>query len=198
MYFLPEQVAEYYRRRAGASRILQLDLFVVDEANAIQWLKRELLAKPQTMPEIHPNFMQQIAGWEKHKEPLELSDLLRQNFLCYDGLGEVPSQVHSYLSSNYKELRNLSKTDAGLREKATGRWYVPDPNKAGDLGSFGKRVCSRNSRSTGHQAAQLEGLPYRGGPRRFQVRLRSARTTRPSSRWRRKCRRACSRKTRSC
>ncbi len=133
MYFLPEQVAEYDRRRAGASRILQLDLFVVDEASAIQWLKRELLAKPQTMPEIHPNFMQQIAGWEKHEEPLELSDLLRQNFLCYDGLGEVPSQVHSYLSSIYKELRNLSKTDAGLREKATGRWYVPDPNKAGDL-----------------------------------------------------------------
>jgi hypothetical protein len=64
---------------------------------------------------------------------LSLELLLNQNFLCYDGAGPVPEQIHAYLSSNWKELRNLSKDDPGLRGKARDRWYVPDPNKAGDL-----------------------------------------------------------------
>jgi hypothetical protein len=64
---------------------------------------------------------------------LELAELLEQSFLRYEGIGDVPSQIHSYLSSNYKELRNLAKDDPALQEKARGRWYIPDPNKATDL-----------------------------------------------------------------
>ena len=59
--------------------------------------------------------------------------MLEQNFLCFDGAGEVPSQIHSYLSSNHKDLRNLDKNDPVLVAKAKDRWYVPDPNKAQDL-----------------------------------------------------------------
>ena len=44
-----------------------------------------------------------------------------------------PSQIHAYLSTNWKELRNLPKDDPTLVAKARDRWYVPDPNKAGDL-----------------------------------------------------------------
>ncbi|NIV28764.1 MAG: hypothetical protein GWN58_04385, partial [Anaerolineae bacterium] len=80
------------------------------------------------------------AGWQKHEQPLELSVLLEQNFLRYDGKGEVPAQIHSYLSTNFKELRNLSKDDARLRAKAKDRWYVPDPNKAGDLEKLRERA----------------------------------------------------------
>src|SRR5690606_17248539 len=40
MYFLPEQVAEYDRKRMSAKEVLQLTLFVTDEASAIQWLKQ--------------------------------------------------------------------------------------------------------------------------------------------------------------
>ena len=57
--------------------------------------------------------------------------MLEQNFLRYDGKGEVPSQIHSYLSSNFKELRNRPKDDPTLKAKSKDRWYVPDPNKAG-------------------------------------------------------------------
>ena len=57
----------------------------------------------------------------------------RQNFLCHDGAGEVPSQIHSYLASNFKELRGPEKNDPPLQAKAKGRWYVPDPRKAADL-----------------------------------------------------------------
>jgi DNA modification methylase/predicted RNA-binding Zn-ribbon protein involved in translation (DUF1610 family) len=133
MYFLPEQVVEYDKKRMTVREVLQLQLFVTDESSAIQWLKQQLLKKPQTFQELHPQFLKEIGGWQKHEKPLELSELLEQNFLRYDGKGEVPSQIHSYLSTNFKELRNLPKDDERLRAKAKDRWYVPDPNKAGDL-----------------------------------------------------------------
>jgi hypothetical protein len=140
MYFLPEQVAEYDRKRMTVKEVLQLDLFVTDEASAIQWLKQQLLHKPQTFQDLHPQFLKEIGGWEKHEKPLELSALLEENFLRYDGTGEVPSQVHSYLSSNFKDLRNKPKEDPALKAKAKDRWYVPDPNKAGDLEKLRERA----------------------------------------------------------
>ena len=120
--------------------VLQLQLYVSDEASAIQWLKQQLTKKPQTFQDIHPQFLKEIGGWQKHEKILELSLLLEQNFLRYDGMGQVPSQVHSYLSSNFKELRNRTKDDPSLRVKAKNRWYVPDPNKAGDLEQLRERA----------------------------------------------------------
>jgi hypothetical protein len=63
----------------------------------------------------------------------ELSGLLEDNFIQYDGTGDVPSQIHSYLSTNHKDLRSLDKGATRLTAKAKDRWYVPDPNKAQDL-----------------------------------------------------------------
>ena len=82
-------------------------------------------------------------GWNKYEILLELSELLDENFLNYDGRGDVPSQIHSYLSSNYKDLRNLPKDDPALRAKAKDRWYVPDPNKAADLEKLRERTLLR-------------------------------------------------------
>jgi hypothetical protein len=140
MYFLSEQVAEYDKKRMTVKEMLQLSLIVTDEATAIQWLKQQLTRKPQTSQDLNPQFMREIAGWEKHEKLLELSDLLAQNFLAYDGRDEVPSQIHSYLSSNYKDLRNLAKDDPALQAEAKERWYVPDPNKAGDLEKLRERA----------------------------------------------------------
>ena len=133
MYFLPEQAAEYDKKRMTVKEVLQIELFVSDEASAIQWLKQLLTRKPQTFQEIHPQFLREIGGWRKHEKLPELSEMLEQNFLRYDGAGEVPSQIHSYLSTNFKELRNRPKDDWALKAKAKNRWYVPDPNKTGDL-----------------------------------------------------------------
>ncbi len=143
MYFLPEQVAEYDKKRMKVKEVLQLEIAVCDEASAIEWLKQQLTRKPQTFQELHPQFLKEIGGWQKHEKPLELSELLEQNFLRYDGKGEVPSQIHSYLSSNFKELRKLPKDDERLRAKAKDRWYVPDPNKAGDLEKLRERALLR-------------------------------------------------------
>jgi hypothetical protein len=140
MYFLPEQVAEYDKKRMTVKEILQLELFVNDEASAIQWLKQQLTIKPQTFQELHPQFMKEIGGWQKHEKPLELMVLLEQTFIRYDGNGDVPSQIHSYLSTNFKEFRNKPKSDLNLRSKAKDKWYVPDPNKAGDLEKLRERT----------------------------------------------------------
>ena len=133
MVFLPEQAAEYDKRRMTVKEVLQLKLFVSDEASAIQWLRQQLTKKPQTFQDIHPQFLKEIGGWQKHEKLPELSGMLEQNFLRYDGKGEVPSPIHSYLSSNFKELRNRHKDAPALKAKAKDRWYAPDPNKAGDL-----------------------------------------------------------------
>jgi hypothetical protein len=133
MYFLPNQAAEYDKKRMSAVGIIQSQLFVIDEATAIQWLKQQLVNKPQTFQDIHPQFLKEIGGWHKSESPLELSIILEQNFICYDGTSPVPEQIHAYLSTNWKEMRNLSKDDPVLMAKARERWYVPDPNKAGDL-----------------------------------------------------------------
>lgn len=133
MYFLPEQVAEYDKKKLISGELMQASIFVKDEASAIDWLRQLLKNKPQISADINPQYMQQLSGFSKHEVTLDLRELLSQNFLCYDGQDEVPDQIHSYLSSNWKELRNLAKNDPALITKAKDRWYVPDPNKAGDL-----------------------------------------------------------------
>ncbi len=133
MYFLPDQVAEYDRKKMTSGAPQQLSMFVSDEASAIQWLRQLIKEKPQTFSDINPQFMQQLGGWSKNEAQLDLRELLNQNFLCYDSKGSVPEQIHAYLSTNWKELRNLPKDDPTLVAKARDRWYVPDPNKADDL-----------------------------------------------------------------
>jgi 16S rRNA G966 N2-methylase RsmD len=129
MYFLPDQVAEYDRKRTSVGELRQLSLFVTDEASAIQWVRQQLHDKPQSFQDLTPQYMREIQGWAKHEKTVELKTILEQNFLHYDGRGPVPSQIHRYLSTNYKDLRNLEKDDPRLVEKARDRWYVPDPSK---------------------------------------------------------------------
>lgn len=138
MVFLPEQVTEYDKKRMQIALAPQIELFIADERSAIDWLSDFLKKKPSTYQEIHPEFIRQLgAGWKKHEAKPELSQLLESNFLCYDPQAtdgyEVPSQIHSYLSTNWQELRNLEKSDPRLKAKAADRWYVPDPSKARDL-----------------------------------------------------------------
>ncbi|CAK0772118.1 DNA methylase N-4/N-6 domain-containing protein [uncultured Gammaproteobacteria bacterium] len=133
MYFLADQLPEYDRKKILSGAPPQFSLFVSDEATAIQWLRQIIREKPQTFSDINPQFMQQLGGYSKNEAQLDLRELLNQNFLCYGGKEPVPEQIHAYLSTNWKELRNLPKDDPTLVTKARDRWYVPDPNKAGDL-----------------------------------------------------------------
>jgi len=134
MFFLSDQAAIYDKKRMTVDNIQQLSLFVLDEATAIQWLRQTLKEKPQSYQDLHPRFIKETQRtWKKNEVGIELSTMLEQNFLLYGGKHSVPDQIHSYLSTNWKEMRNREKDDPILIAKAKNRWYVPDPNKAGDL-----------------------------------------------------------------
>ena len=143
MFFLPEQIAEYDRKRLAAQDVVQLELFVRNEETAIRWLKQELGKKPETFQEIHPRFIRELGGWMKHERMIELSDLLEQNFLCCDGRADVPDRVRAWLSGARGDLRNLESGDPALRRAAKDRWYVPDPHKAADLEILRTRALLR-------------------------------------------------------
>ena len=141
MWFLPEQVVEYDRKRLANPSIIQPDMFVMDEATAIQWLRQKLTNKPMTFQEIHPMFMKEIGGWQKREKALELMELLEQNFIRYDGNGAIPAQIVSWLkcSEKHRELikqsgnGDLETADMSLIGAARDRWYVPNPNRQVDL-----------------------------------------------------------------
>lgn len=162
MYFLPEQVAEYDKKRMTVKEVLQLSLFVTDESSAIQWLKQQLTKKPQTFQELQPQFMRETqGGWLKHEKTLELSELLEQNFLRYNGKGPIPVQILSWLKQS-EEMRKIIQGElaSGCAREENGalhfstlnpqspsliirskdRWYVPDPNKASDLEKLRERA----------------------------------------------------------
>lgn len=136
LYYLPEQAAEYDKIKAKGligDEDTTGSLFVHDESSAIAWIREQLKKKPMTTGDMTPLFFSEQNSWDKNEKRLELSDLLEENFLRYDGTGNVPSPIHSYLSTNFKDLRNLNKDDPRLQDKAKGRWYIPDPNKQSDL-----------------------------------------------------------------
>ncbi|MDO6571406.1 DNA methyltransferase [Gilvimarinus sp. 2_MG-2023] len=139
MIFLPDQVAEYDKARLRGRQLKQLSIFVDDEASAIEWLRQLLNEKPQPYQDVHPKFINELSGWKKSEEQLELSKLLEQNFIKYDGESPLPPQIHSYLSTNFKEMRNLSKDDPLLIKKAKDRWYVPNLDREEDLQKLRER-----------------------------------------------------------
>jgi len=159
MCFLSDQAAEYDKKRMTVKEVLQLQLFVSDEASAIQWLKQLLTRKPHTFQDINPLFMKELGGWLKYEKPLELSELLEENFLHYDGNGVIPAPIVSWMkqSANLRKLiqkeissgrsteenGQLRTQNQELITRAKARWYVPDPNKAGDLEKLRERTLLR-------------------------------------------------------
>ena len=82
MFFLPEHVAEYDRRRLDVEAVEQLELFVTDERSAIQWVRRQLDQKPMSFQELQPLYMKEAQlTWEKHEQPVELRGILEENFI---------------------------------------------------------------------------------------------------------------------
>ena len=143
MIFLPEQVAEYDKKKIVSGQVSQLSIFVDDESSAIEWLRQELKVKPKTYSDIHPLFLNELSGWKKNELQLELMTLLEQNFIKYVGNENVPNQIHTYLSTNFKDMRGLAKDDPTLVAKAKDRWYVPDPSKASDIEKLRLRALLR-------------------------------------------------------
>jgi hypothetical protein len=153
MHFLPDQAADYDRRRMTVSGVRQLELFVSDESSAIQWLRQELANKPYTFQELTPKFMQDAQrAWAKHEQPLELRALLEESFLAYSGTGPIPEPLWGWMQKS-SSLRPLLKdqtpetASARLRDEVKDRWYVPDPSRAADLEKIRERALLKDFES---------------------------------------------------
>ena len=80
MFFTPVQAAEYQEKKKAAPEFIPMGLIVSDEANGIEWLKREL-QKPQTYQEIQPNWLQAVGAVRKNDIIPDLRQLLDENFI---------------------------------------------------------------------------------------------------------------------
>lgn len=146
MYFLPDQVIAYDQKRLEADLdVEQLQFFVTDEESAMKWLRYKLSNHPQTFQEIHPQFIRDMAGWAKNEKPLELTEILEQNFLRYEGQGSIPPQIWSWMRRDPDLRRQMAgrsadNPPASLQLEAKHRWYVPDPNRAADLERLRERA----------------------------------------------------------
>jgi 16S rRNA G966 N2-methylase RsmD len=105
MFFLPEQIAEYDRKRMAVEEVEQLTLFVSDERSAIQWVRQALAGKPMTYQTLQPIYMREAQRvWEKHEQPIELKAILDQN--CVEdstGVWHVPDPKNE---SHLEQMRS--------------------------------------------------------------------------------------------
>jgi len=178
MYFLPDQAAEYDKIRMKMEGLGQLTIFVEDERSAVDWLRNYLKNKPSKYQDIQPDFFEQLnQSWKKWETKPELRSLLDQYFLCYHAEGNVPSQIHSHLSTNFKELRNLPADHAMLKANARDRWYVPDPKNQVQVEQLlEKRLLEEfwSYLPPGYEAAARRkgaGAPVLPGMDQFKVKL---------------------------
>jgi hypothetical protein len=107
MYFLPEQVGEFDRKRLLVAEMEQLDLFVSDEKSAIQWVRARLAVKPMKYQQLQPLYMQEAQRvWGQFEQPLELQAILSQNFIEEsDGAWRVPDPKKE---ADLEALRNIA------------------------------------------------------------------------------------------
>ena len=81
MFFTATQVAEYEEKRRSAVDFIPMGLIVSDEANGIEWIRKELEQSWQTYSDLQPKWMQALNGARKGDIIPELRDLLNENFI---------------------------------------------------------------------------------------------------------------------
>jgi DNA modification methylase len=82
MYFLSSQVEQYERARLTVKELLQTELFITNEASAVQWLRQQLKTKPRSYADIQPPFLTELQDGVSDWEALpDLKELLEESFL---------------------------------------------------------------------------------------------------------------------
>jgi len=126
MYFLPDQVAEYDRAVLDSGKPTQLSLFVSDEKTAITWLRQQLDpasgGEPKTQGDLTNDF-NRVMNRAKHEQPLELIELLKQNFL-QDAEGKWYVPDHNKASDLEKVRQRALLKEFKEYNESTGRLRV--------------------------------------------------------------------------
>lgn len=82
MYFRPDQVETYERKKLTFRALADAELFVTDEKSAVAWLRQQLKRKPQAMAELQPEYLKEVATAGERPDQLpDLRELLEQNFI---------------------------------------------------------------------------------------------------------------------
>ncbi|MCC2309164.1 DNA methyltransferase [Cellulomonas chengniuliangii] len=92
MYFRPDQVETYERKKMTFKELASVQLFVTDETSAVSWLRQQLKRKPQKHSQIQPDYLREISTSGDRPDQLpDLRELLEQNFVQdSDGAWAVP------------------------------------------------------------------------------------------------------------
>ena len=80
MFFTASQALEYESKRAISSNFVPMALFISNEAEGIEWLKRELDI-PQTYQEMQPKWMKDMITPKKGDRLPGLDEILEENFI---------------------------------------------------------------------------------------------------------------------
>ncbi|MFO0649929.1 MAG: hypothetical protein U0326_27160 [Polyangiales bacterium] len=148
MYFLPEQVPDYHKFRAKGGEVKQLPLMPLDEASTIEWLRAQLVNKPQRTSDLTPLYHSNNTGWRKHEHAVELASVLQENFLQYEGKGPIPEAIWAWMGKSatlrerMKDAERERPTSA-LIEHARGLWYVADPTREADIAEVRRQKLLR-------------------------------------------------------
>jgi hypothetical protein len=115
---------------------MQLTFYVNDEKSAIQWLKQQLdpalRGEPKTQGELTNDF-NRVMNRAKHEQPLELIEILKQNFLQNkDGKWYVP---------DHNKAADLEK----IRQRALLREFKDNTEGSGRCASFAVKRCGPGS-----------------------------------------------------
>ena len=81
MFFTNEQVQEYDKKKEENPEFIQLSILVSSEQDGVLWLRNLLNEKPLKHQDIHPLWMQALAGLRKGDVIPELLEMLEDNFL---------------------------------------------------------------------------------------------------------------------
>ena len=133
MYFLPEQAAEYDSRFLEAREVGQLPLIVTDRVSARQWVRLRLEECPRTEGELQPLFMREAQrAWGKNEEPVELRDILYEDFIQDDqGRWGVPDPHQEQHLAQLRERRLQRVFEGYLKEKGRLRVFRKEALLAG-------------------------------------------------------------------
>ena len=84
MFFTNEQVQEYDKKKAENPEFIQLSILISSEQDGVLWLKNLLSDKSLAYQDIHPLWIQALAGARKGDVIPELAAILDDNFLKDD------------------------------------------------------------------------------------------------------------------
>ncbi len=127
MFFTAEQVHIYDKKKAENPDFVQLSILVSSEQDGVHWLKNLLSDKKQTYQEIHPQWMQALAGVRKGDVIPEMADILEENFLKDDqGKWYVPDPENEADLEKLRTKRLLKQFEVYKTEAAKPKGKIKE------------------------------------------------------------------------